>query len=146
VGNPAYHVEYVFKNKSNESKVLKQWTVKGADGYIISYIGDPTTYSNNLQVVEKMIGSIEINIGTNKGSIFRTGDFLKYENSNHKISIHYPPDWQKLDITRIILFTVFYSFFHFQNPFITNYTIAWLFILLLFMIQEVMLLVETIES
>ncbi|HEY6885354.1 MAG TPA: hypothetical protein VI278_15070, partial [Nitrososphaeraceae archaeon] len=91
VGNPAYHVEYVFKNKSNESKVLKQWTVKGADGYIISYIGDPTTYSNNLQVVEKMIGSIEINIGTNKGSIFRTGDFLKYENSNHKISIHYPP-------------------------------------------------------
>jgi hypothetical protein len=92
-----------------------------------------------------MIGSIEANIGTNKGSTFRTGDFLKYENSNHKISIHYPPDWQKLEYNKNNLVHGVLFIFHFQSPFITNYTIAWLFILLLFMIQEVILLVETIE-
>ena len=111
--NFAYHVEYVV----NKSNVLEQWTVKGDKGYIISYMGDPTTYSNNLQVVEKMISSFEASISPNKSSISRAGDFLKYENSNHKISIEYPPDWQKLEYNKnnfvhSVLFT-----FPFSEPF-----------------------------
>jgi hypothetical protein len=103
-GSSAYSVEYSYhgdakSHDSNEYKILLQWTVRDGKGYIVYYIGDPITYSNNFPIAQKMMKSLQIDVDSSNNNTSKQieNNFLRFEglSSSHNISIQYPVDWQK---------------------------------------------------
>lgn len=58
--NPAYKVEYTGTEQDVNLNAMIIFTIKGDNAYIISYMAEPSRYSSDLPVVQKMIDSIEI--------------------------------------------------------------------------------------
>lgn len=57
--NPAYKVEYTGTEEDVNLNAMIIFTIKGDKAYIISYTAEPSRYSSDLPVVQKMIDSIE---------------------------------------------------------------------------------------
>lgn len=58
--NPAYKVEYTGTDEGVDLNAMIIFTIKNDKAYIISYMAEPSRYSSDLPVVQKMIDSIEI--------------------------------------------------------------------------------------
>jgi eukaryotic-like serine/threonine-protein kinase len=59
-GNPAYKLEYTGVEQDVNLNALMVFTMKGDKAYIITYTAEPSRYSSDLPVVQKMVNSIEI--------------------------------------------------------------------------------------
>jgi eukaryotic-like serine/threonine-protein kinase len=57
--NPAYKVEYTGTEEDVNLNAMIIFTIKDDKAYIISYMAEPSRYSSDLPVVQKMISSIE---------------------------------------------------------------------------------------
>ena len=58
--NPSYKVEYTGTEQDVNLNAMIIFTIKGDNAYIISYMAEPSRYSSDLPVIQKMLDSIEI--------------------------------------------------------------------------------------
>jgi len=59
-GIPAYKLEYTGIEQDVNLNAMTIFTMKGNEAYIISYMAEPSRYSSDLPMVQKMINSIEL--------------------------------------------------------------------------------------
>ena len=59
-GNPAYKLEYTGVEQDVNLNAMMVFTMKGDKAYIITYTAEPSRYSSDLPVAQKMVNSIEI--------------------------------------------------------------------------------------
>jgi serine/threonine-protein kinase len=59
-GSPAYKLEYTGVEQDVNLNAMIVFTMKGDKAYIITYMAEPSRYSSDLPMVQKMVNSIEI--------------------------------------------------------------------------------------
>jgi len=104
--NTAHKVVYTVKSGQIPLKKMELWTIKNNKVYDITYSALPSTYSDHLSTIQKMIDSFRIGLVMpthitrsqvgNSSSQHRVNDFLTYRTSG--IKIDYPVNWQKKEM------------------------------------------------
>jgi hypothetical protein len=95
-----------------EIKGMMMITVDDAVGYSVSYLAEKSSYDSYLPLVEQSIDSFSISgISDTPTEIeeFPVSQYLSYEDPEKGLTIKYPPNWQKTELTSSEIDVIFQS-------------------------------------